>query len=49
VAVGRFKRPHYRLNIVEVRRPRCAIGASIPYSAAFVRETSERLQKPRPA
>jgi DNA-binding NtrC family response regulator len=49
VAVGRFRSDlYYRLNIVEVKLPALRDRREdIPYlTAAFVRETSERLQKP---
>jgi DNA-binding NtrC family response regulator len=49
VAAGRFRSDlYYRLNIVEVRLPALRDRREdIPYlTAAFVRETSERLQKP---
>jgi DNA-binding NtrC family response regulator len=49
VAAGRFRSDlYYRLNIVEVHLPRLSDRREdIPYlTAAFVRETSERLQKP---
>jgi DNA-binding NtrC family response regulator len=49
VAAGRFRSDlYYRLNIVEVRLPRLRDRREdIPYlTAAFVRDTSERLQKP---
>jgi DNA-binding NtrC family response regulator len=49
VAAGRFRSDlYYRLNIVEVKLPSLRDRREdIPYlTAAFVRETSERLQKP---
>jgi two-component system response regulator HydG len=49
VAAGRFRSDlYYRLNIVEVKLPTLRDRREdIPYlTAAFVRETSERLQKP---
>ncbi len=49
VAAGRFRSDlYYRLNIVEVKVPALRERREdIPYlTAAFVRETSERLQKP---
>ena len=49
VASGRFRSDlYYRLNIVEVKLPTLRDRREdIPYlTAAFVRETSERLQKP---
>ncbi|HXW08480.1 MAG TPA: sigma-54 dependent transcriptional regulator [Vicinamibacterales bacterium] len=49
VAGGRFRSDlYYRLNVVEVRLPTLRDRREdIPYlTAAFVRETSERLQKP---
>jgi DNA-binding NtrC family response regulator len=49
VAAGRFRSDlYYRLNIVEVKLPALRDRREdIPYlTAAFVRETSERLQKP---
>jgi DNA-binding NtrC family response regulator len=49
VAAGRFRSDlYYRLNIVEVKVPALRDRREdIPYlTAAFVRETSERLQKP---
>src|SRR6202008_2958011 len=49
VAAGRFRSDRYsRLNIVEVRLPALRDRREdIPYlTAAFVRETSERLPKP---
>jgi two-component system, NtrC family, response regulator HydG len=49
VSAGRFRSDlYYRLNIVEVRLPTLRDRREdIPYlTAAFVRETSERLQKP---
>ena len=49
VAAGRFRSDlYYRLNIVEVRLPALRDRREdIPYlTASFVRETSERLQKP---
>ena len=49
VAAGRFRSDlYYRLNIVEVRLPSLRDRREdIPYlTASFVRETSERLQKP---
>ncbi len=49
VVAGRFRSDlYYRLNIVEVRLPALRDRREdIPYlTAAFVRETSERLQKP---
>ena len=49
VAAGRFRSDlYYRLNIVEVRLPSLRDRREdIPYlTAAFVRHTSERLQKP---
>ncbi len=49
VAAGRFRSDlYYRLNVVEIHLPRlCDRREDIPYlTAAFVRDTSERLQKP---
>jgi DNA-binding NtrC family response regulator len=49
VAAGRFRSDlYYRLNIVEVKVPALRDRREdIPYlTAAFIRETSERLQKP---
>jgi DNA-binding NtrC family response regulator len=51
VAAGRFRSDlYYRLNIVEIKLPTLRDRREdIPYlTAAFVRDTSERLQKPVP-